>query len=197
LDDYISIIQAYVSLGPTELIVNLHETGLSDWEERKAKPMIIPSEATQIPLPDPADRNIRHHTLLCCVSASGDAYTPLFIASRPNTTGIFGKASATESISNWESVALLILMPIYSTSTSRKHFSRLLRQIVSCQGVLSNRRFYSAAVAQLIVLGHSERTGGEWSASADASAAHVAHISGARPSIIRDFGEIQKIPAEK
>jgi hypothetical protein len=46
LDDYIAIIQAYIPLIPTELIFNLDEIGLSDWEERKVKPVIVPSEAT-------------------------------------------------------------------------------------------------------------------------------------------------------
>jgi hypothetical protein len=39
---------------------------------------------------------------------------------------------------------------------------------------------------------HSERIRNEWSAIADVSTAHVVHISGARPTIIRGFEEIQK-----
>jgi hypothetical protein len=46
LDDYIRIIQTYIPLVPTELIFNLDETGLSDWEERKSTPVIVPSDAT-------------------------------------------------------------------------------------------------------------------------------------------------------
>jgi hypothetical protein len=91
MDDYIRLIQTYVPFVPTELIFNLDETGLSDWEERKSKPVVVPSDATQTPLHYPADRGIRHHILLCCISASGDAYKPLLIAPRPSANRIFEK----------------------------------------------------------------------------------------------------------
>jgi hypothetical protein len=41
-DEYIAMLQAYVSFVPAQLIFDLDETGLSDWEECKAKPVIIP-----------------------------------------------------------------------------------------------------------------------------------------------------------
>jgi hypothetical protein len=80
------------------LVFHLDETGLSDWKERKSKPVIVPSDATQTLLHYPVDGGIRHHTLLCCISAFGDAYTPLLIAPRPSANRIFEKASAPESI---------------------------------------------------------------------------------------------------
>jgi hypothetical protein len=98
LDDYIRLIQIYVPLVPTELIFNLDETGLSDWDERKSKRVIVPSDATQTPLHYPVDRGFHHHTLWCCVSASGGAYSPLLISPRPSANRIFEKASAPESI---------------------------------------------------------------------------------------------------
>jgi hypothetical protein len=91
LNDYISLIKEYVPLVPAELIVNLDETDLSDWEERKTKPVIIPSHASSSVLHYPIDRAIRHHTLLCCVSASGDAYSPLLIPPHPKARRIFEK----------------------------------------------------------------------------------------------------------
>jgi hypothetical protein len=91
LDDCIRLIQTYVPLVPIELIFNLDETGLSHWEERKSKRVIVPSDSTQTPLHYPADRGIRHHTLLCCISAFGDVYTSLLIASRPSANRIFEK----------------------------------------------------------------------------------------------------------
>lgn len=91
LDQYIAMIKAYVPLVPAELIFNLDETGLSDWEERKAKQVIVPQHAKHTALHYPVDRTIRHHTLLCCVSASGDASTPLLICPRPSATRIFEK----------------------------------------------------------------------------------------------------------
>jgi hypothetical protein len=46
VNDYISLIKEYVPIVPAELIFNLDETGLSDWEQRKMKPVIIPSHAS-------------------------------------------------------------------------------------------------------------------------------------------------------
>jgi hypothetical protein len=91
LNDYISLIKKYVPLVPAELIFNLDETGLSDWEEWETKPMIIPFHTSSSILHYPIDRAIRHHTLLCCVSASGDAYSPLLIAPHPKGQRIFEK----------------------------------------------------------------------------------------------------------
>jgi hypothetical protein len=73
------------------LIFNLDKTGLSECEERKTKPVIIPSHASSPTLRYPIDRAIRHHTLLCCVSESGDAYSPLFIAFHPKARRICKK----------------------------------------------------------------------------------------------------------
>jgi hypothetical protein len=91
LSGYISLIKEYVPLVPAELIFNLDETGLSDWEERTTKPVIIQSHASSSILHYPIDRVIRHHTLLSCVSASGDAYSPLLIAPHPKARRIFEK----------------------------------------------------------------------------------------------------------
>jgi hypothetical protein len=73
------------------LLFSLDETGLSDWGKRKAKPVIIPSHASSSTLYYSIDRAIRHHTLLCCVSASGDAYSPLLIVPHPKAWRIFEK----------------------------------------------------------------------------------------------------------
>jgi hypothetical protein len=91
LNDYISLIKEYVPLVPAEVIFNLDETGLSDWEERKTKPVIIPSHASSSNLHYETDRAIRHHTSPCCVSASGDAYSPFLIAPHPKARRIFEK----------------------------------------------------------------------------------------------------------
>jgi hypothetical protein len=91
LNDYIPLIKEYVPLVPAELIFNLDETGLSGWEERKTKPVVIPSHASSSTLHYPADRAIRHHTLLYCASASGDAYSALLIAPHPRARRIFEK----------------------------------------------------------------------------------------------------------
>jgi hypothetical protein len=91
LNDYISLTKEYGPLVPAELIFNFDQTGFSDWEEGKTKPVIIPSHASSSTHHYPIDRAIRHHTLLCCASSSGDAYSPLLIAIHSKVRRIFEK----------------------------------------------------------------------------------------------------------
>jgi hypothetical protein len=80
LDGSIRLIKEYVPLVPTELLFNINESGFSDWEERKPKSVLIPTEARGTTLYYSGSRKIRHQTLDCCVTAAGDAYCPLLIS---------------------------------------------------------------------------------------------------------------------
>jgi hypothetical protein len=91
LDAYINLIKSYIPLVPSELVFNLDETGLSDWEERRPKPVLIRADLANQSLHYPVDRAIRHQTLLCCISASGDAYCPLLLSANAAATAIFEK----------------------------------------------------------------------------------------------------------
>jgi hypothetical protein len=88
LDSYIQLIKNYVPKILAELIFNIDETGLSDWEERK-KMVLIPSAHIDSTLHYPVNRSVRHHTLMCCISAAGDAYCPLLIALNRGAQKIF------------------------------------------------------------------------------------------------------------
>jgi hypothetical protein len=89
LDQHIRLIKKYVPLAPTELLFNIDESSFSDWEERKPKCVMIPTEARETTLHYPASRKIRHQTLVCCVTAAGDAYCPLLVSSDPAARAIF------------------------------------------------------------------------------------------------------------
>jgi hypothetical protein len=91
LNDYISLIKKYVPLVSAELTLNSDETCFSDWEERKTKSVIIPFHASSSTLHCPIHRAIRYHTLLCCVSAFRDVYSPLLIVPHPRARRIFEK----------------------------------------------------------------------------------------------------------
>jgi hypothetical protein len=80
-DRYIAVIRMHVPLVPTELIFNMNERSLSDWEERGPKRVLVPSDADDVQLYDHVHRRIRHQTFLCWVSASGDAGCPWLITS--------------------------------------------------------------------------------------------------------------------
>jgi hypothetical protein len=53
LDRYLAVINSWVPLVRAELIFNLDETGLSDWEERKPKPALIPTTIKKADLHSP------------------------------------------------------------------------------------------------------------------------------------------------
>lgn len=89
LDRYITLIKVWVPLVPVDLIFNLDETNLSDWEQRKAKPIFVPITMNNSLLHCPTDRGIRHATLLCCILESGDAYCPLLVCSGPSALSVF------------------------------------------------------------------------------------------------------------
>lgn len=89
LNQYISLLQRVIELSPAELIFNIDESGLSDWEERKKKDVIVSSGVDLDDLHYGVDRSIRHQTLVCTISASGDAYCPLLIASDRRVLKIF------------------------------------------------------------------------------------------------------------
>jgi hypothetical protein len=83
------LIKNYVSKIPAELIFNIDETGLSDWEERKEKMVFVPSAHIDSTLHYPINRSVRHQTHMCCISAAGDAYFPLLIAPNRGAQKIF------------------------------------------------------------------------------------------------------------
>jgi hypothetical protein len=89
LDRYIALIREWVPLVPAELIFNIDECGFSDWEERKEKPVLIPAAAQHTTLHYPVNRQIRHQTLVCCVTAAGDAYCPLLVSADPHVIDVF------------------------------------------------------------------------------------------------------------
>jgi hypothetical protein len=79
----------YVPLVRAALIFKVDESGLSDWEERKTKAILIPIEAQRTTLHYPVSRKIRHQTFVCCLTAAGDAYCPLVLSAHPAARDVF------------------------------------------------------------------------------------------------------------
>jgi hypothetical protein len=63
LDAYIHLIQIWMPLVRVELIFNIHESGVSDWEGRKSILVFVPAESPDSGLYSPVDRRTRHQTL--------------------------------------------------------------------------------------------------------------------------------------
>jgi hypothetical protein len=89
LERYLALITKIVPLASSELIFNMDETGLSNWEERKAKKVVVPATLSGRRLHFGVSRKSRHETLLCTISASGDAYLPLLIAAEQRVCQLF------------------------------------------------------------------------------------------------------------
>jgi hypothetical protein len=66
LDNYTQLIKTYVPKIPAELTLNIDETGLSDWAERKEKMVLVPCAHIDSTLHYPVDRSDTMH--LCVAS---------------------------------------------------------------------------------------------------------------------------------
>jgi hypothetical protein len=89
LNQYIGIIKNWVSLIPAELAYNLDETSLSDWEDSKPKPGLVPMTLGDAIIHYPVNRQIRDQTILCCIFASGEAYGPLLVSAKQSVLRFF------------------------------------------------------------------------------------------------------------
>jgi hypothetical protein len=67
----------------SELVFNLDEIGFSEWEKRKPKTIIAPRSIPADQVFHSVSRRCHHVTLLACVSAAGDALTPMVISGPP------------------------------------------------------------------------------------------------------------------
>jgi hypothetical protein len=82
LNQYISLIKNWDSLIPAELIYNLDETGLSDWEDSKPDPILVPTTLGDTMIHYPVNRQIRDQTFSCCIFASGGAFCQLLVRAK-------------------------------------------------------------------------------------------------------------------
>jgi hypothetical protein len=150
---------------------NLDETGLSDWEVRRSKPVLLTADAANRPLPYPVDRVIRHPTLLCCTSASGDAHCPLFLSANRAVLGLFEKGVC-ENID----LQIKILSSPYVTGESFiKYPGTVLipmwRAIAHCLGAKITPQSYFVTIVPVIV---QMKSNGSWP-SMQSSSLHIRH----------------------
>jgi hypothetical protein len=61
---------------------------VSDWEDRKSMPILVPATAADSAIHSLVNRSLRHHTFLCCVSASRDSYCLVLITANAEATNI-------------------------------------------------------------------------------------------------------------
>lgn len=89
LIEFMNLVEKIITIVPADLVYNIDETGLSDWENRKPKTVIVPKELEKHDLHYPVNRGIRHITLVVTISGGGDAYFPLVVTSDSSLENIF------------------------------------------------------------------------------------------------------------
>jgi hypothetical protein len=71
-----------------ELVFNLHEVGISDWEDRKTKmkTVIIPVTIRRQTVHHEISQTVKHISVIACISAAGESLTPYIITSQAQTS---------------------------------------------------------------------------------------------------------------
>jgi hypothetical protein len=64
-----------------ELVFNLDEVGISEWEDRAPQKVILPVSITNQTIHHGVHRNLKHMSVICCVSAAGEFLTPFVVSS--------------------------------------------------------------------------------------------------------------------
>jgi hypothetical protein len=82
LDESIQCIAQFVHGRPAELVFNLDEVGISEWEDRKTKRVIIPVSARDQTIHHKINRALKHVSVIACVSAAGESLTPYIVTSQ-------------------------------------------------------------------------------------------------------------------
>jgi hypothetical protein len=68
-----------------DLVFNLDETGVSEWEDRKSKKVVVLSAMSSQAIHHRVDRNLKHITVMTCFAARGKHGIPYVITSQNRT----------------------------------------------------------------------------------------------------------------
>jgi hypothetical protein len=65
-----------------ELVFNLDEVGVSEWEDRRDRKVVIPRTISGQTMHHRASRNVKHISIITCISAAGEFLTPYIMTSQ-------------------------------------------------------------------------------------------------------------------
>jgi hypothetical protein len=82
LDETICYLREHVQRIKAELVFNLDEVGMSQWEDRKDKKVIVPKTMDGQTIPYRASQNVRHISTITYITASGESLMPYTVISR-------------------------------------------------------------------------------------------------------------------
>jgi hypothetical protein len=84
LEETVRYIAQHVQSRPTELVFNLDEVGISEWEDRKVKKknVIVRRSSRGQTIHHKINRRLKHISVIACVSAAGETLTPYIVTSQ-------------------------------------------------------------------------------------------------------------------
>jgi hypothetical protein len=65
-----------------ELVFNLDEVSMSEWEARKEKKAIVPATMDGQAIHHRASQSVRHISISTCITAAGESLTPYIVTSQ-------------------------------------------------------------------------------------------------------------------
>jgi hypothetical protein len=68
-------------------VFNLDEVGISDWEDRGPKKVVVPITAALHSIHHQLSRSVKRISVVACISASGECLTPYVVTSRDSAAG--------------------------------------------------------------------------------------------------------------
>jgi hypothetical protein len=82
LDETVRCLNKFVNGLPIELIFNLDEVGISEWENRISKNVNIPKSMIARKIHHKSNRNLKHVSVIACISAAGESLIPYVVTSQ-------------------------------------------------------------------------------------------------------------------
>jgi hypothetical protein len=67
---------------PADLVFNLDEVGISDWEDRKPKKVVVPITMAARNIRHRISRNVKHISIVTCISPGSACLTPYVVTSQ-------------------------------------------------------------------------------------------------------------------
>jgi hypothetical protein len=77
-------VSEYLPGSSAELVFNIDEIGISEWEDRDLRKVIVPVSMTNQTIYHGVHRNIKHISVICCALTAGKSLTPCVVSSRVN-----------------------------------------------------------------------------------------------------------------
>jgi hypothetical protein len=82
LDETNRCLRDHVQGMKAELVFNLDEVGISEWEDRKDKKVIVPKTMEGQTIHHRVSRNVKHISIITCITAGGESLTPYMVTSQ-------------------------------------------------------------------------------------------------------------------